>query len=150
MMTDGEIRASYRQAKYPKEQIKILAQLTDRPVADIKRICGVGGAKKDVREERKKFGWTEEDIEFLRANPQLSHAQVERAIGKHRQAVYVMRNKLGLKYDNKQRNWTPEEAEFVIQGHLNGIKHTVLAGYIGKSRQSVSSYIYELKKKGKL
>lgn len=149
-MTDGEIRASYRQAKYPKEQIKILAQLTDRPVAEIKRICGVGGGKRDVREERKKFGWTEEDIEFLRANPQLSHAEVERAIGKHRNAVYVMRNKLGLDYKVKKRNWTPEEAEFVIQGHLNGIKHTVLAGYIGKSRQSVSSYIYELKKKGKL
>ena len=48
-MTDEEIRTSYRQAKYPKQQIKILSELTLKTRQEICDILGIdskGAAKK--------------------------------------------------------------------------------------------------------
>ena len=42
-MTDEEIRTSYRQAKYPKEQIKILSELTLKTRQEICDILGIDG-----------------------------------------------------------------------------------------------------------
>lgn len=41
-MTDEEIRTSYRDAKYPKQQIKILCELTLKSKEEICRIIGEG------------------------------------------------------------------------------------------------------------
>lgn len=41
-MTDEEIRISYRDAKYPKQQIKILCELTLKSKEEICRIIGEG------------------------------------------------------------------------------------------------------------
>ena len=66
-MTDGEIRASYRQAKYPTEQIKILAQLTTKSVAEIKKICGVRLNRADVIEAERTVHtpWEKDETQIL-------------------------------------------------------------------------------------
>lgn len=69
-MTDGEIRASYRQAKYPKDQIKILAQLNDKSINDIKVVLGLSADKRPEAKEkqhcRSKYNkWKTEEIDRL-------------------------------------------------------------------------------------
>lgn len=44
-MTDEEIRISYRDAKYPKQQIKILCELTLKSKAEICEIIGLDSKK---------------------------------------------------------------------------------------------------------
>ena len=59
-MSDDEIRTSYRQAKDPVKQIKILAQLNCCSVQDIKEI--IKGTKLTTEEPKQKRKYTRRNI----------------------------------------------------------------------------------------
>ena len=76
-MTDGEIRASYRQAKYPNQQIKILSQLTNKSIADIKIICGVMSAEEThvPKKRNQHIAWTQNEVKKLIKAHKYGYAQ---------------------------------------------------------------------------
>lgn len=145
-MTDGEIRASYRQAKYPEEQIKILSQLTTKSIAEIKEICGLKVDKKDGRY----WGWTDDDIEYLKANYHLPDREIGKVLNKNAQAVRNKRQKLGLPGCGEKARWTPAEIAFVINGYNYGMKQKDMAKYIGRSTECIAAKIHQLKVKKQL
>lgn len=52
-MTEEEIRRNYHQAKYPQQQVRILADWNTCPVKDIKRILGLPLTKRDEEVKRR-------------------------------------------------------------------------------------------------
>ena len=153
-MTDGEIRASYRQSKYPKEQIKILAQLTDRPVADIKRICGLKVSKSDEVEQRCESKawtrWSEEDIAFMKNNPHLSYRELSEALGRKIAAVKAMRQYIGLPPIKPLRTWTHDDEDMLIKLYKEGKQYVEIAELMGRTKLSISGKLDRLKYAGRL
>ena len=144
-MTDGEIRASYRQAKYPREQIQILAQLTCKSVSEIKQICGI-----EDMPRRKKWGWSKEDVEFVKANTNLTNRQVADALNKDINHVRALRKKLKLSNVRIRRIWTEQEIEFIVNARKNGLNYDDIAKYLERPVASVYAKTYELRQKGRL
>lgn len=66
IMTDEEIRKSYLTAKYPEEQIQILAELTDRDSDEIRAIIA-GESSENLRRKPMIVGvaWSDEEAAYL-------------------------------------------------------------------------------------
>lgn len=89
MMTDGEIRTSYRQAKNQKAQIKILAELNACSVAEICDILGVEPPKRTGGRKYLPHKWTDEDLRILynMLRSGYSYTDIGRVIGVSKVAV---------------------------------------------------------------
>lgn len=90
-MTEGEIRASYRQAKDQKEQIKILSELN---ACSVDRICEVLGIEAPRRKNTVKYlphKWTDEDIRILynMLRSGYGYAEIGEIIGVSKTAVMM-------------------------------------------------------------
>lgn len=98
MMTDGEIRTSYRQAKDQKEQIKILSELN---ACSVDRICEILGIEVPRRKNTVKYlphKWTDEDIRILynMLRSGYGYAEIGEIIGVSKTAVMLkMREQWG-------------------------------------------------------
>ena len=149
-MTEGEIRASYRQAKYPKQQIRILSQLTNKSIADIKRICGLKVNKSDEAAIGMRGTWSKEEIEYLKANHHLSTKELASRLGKTIDMIAYKRRSLKLPKKKKGVKWTPEDVAFLINAVNDGTGYKDIAKYLGRSPESVASEMYQLKIKGRL
>lgn len=143
-MTDGEIRASYRQAKYPDEQIKILAQLTGKSVREIKKIIGLPVKDETIKHSR----WTEEEEKFLKDNINLSDKKIGKILGRSKAAVEKKRN--SLKIVKRTHTWSEEEINKLCRAYNSGVSVKKISELLGKSKESVYSKIYQLKYKGVL
>ena len=62
-MTEEQIKLSYKQAKDPKRQRSILAQLNSVPVIIIDKIIGL--TDRDIKLHNKNNRWTKEEKEML-------------------------------------------------------------------------------------
>ena len=81
-MTDEEIIESYRRAKYPDRQIRIISELTLRPKADIIKV--LEGAGFMVSADNKTHGWSKKQEETLMAAKAQgkSYREIAKIIGK--------------------------------------------------------------------
>lgn len=146
-MSEEQIRMLYREAADKEKQVVILCQLTDRPK---KEICGILGIP--FNDKKSGYGWTEEQLEFLKANiGKMTDAEIGKNISKSTGAVKNMRHKIGGKAPvYPSARWSEEETDFLRKAYKNGVSSRRIGQLLGKSKRAIESKIHELKVKGEL
>lgn len=144
-MSEEQIRILYREAADKEKQVVILCQLTDRPKKEICAILGI-----PYKEKSHTWGWTEEQVQFLKANKDtMNDTELGKIFQKSPGAVKQMRLKLTGKKQIPNR-WSDEDIEFLRKAYKNGIGKKRIGQYLGRTTKAITAKIYELKAKGEI
>ena len=144
-MSEEQIRILYREAADKEKQVVILCQLTNRPKKEICAILGI-----PYKEKNHTWGWTEEQLQFLKANiDTMNDAELGKIFQKAPGTVKQMRLKLTGKKRIPNR-WSDEDIEFLRKAYKNGIGKKRIGQYLGRTPKAITAKIYELKAKGEI
>ena len=121
MMTEEEIRTSFREARYPKRQLHILAELNLVSVEKIERIVGYS-PKPRTRHYNTKWALRKEDEDAIVAlwKEDATIAQIAARVGIPTHAVNY--------FKEKHRDLCPHRSHRLTEEQLDEIKHRHLAG----------------------
>ena len=92
-----------------------------------------------------KIGWTKEEIEFLKENRELSHAEAGFQLLRSEASVRNKRSELGL-LSLKRRAWTYEE-RCILRQYYHAEGEKIMSRLPGRSWQAIKSQVLYLRKR---
>lgn len=145
MMTEEEIRTSYREARYPTKQIQILAELNLVSAEEIKRIVGYI-PKKRTRRYNTKWALRQEDEDAIVAlwREGATIAQIAARVGIPTHAVDYFKEKHRDLCPHRSHRLSGEQYEEIKRRHLNGDDAWRIANAVGINLSTVYNYIKKI------
>ena len=140
-MTHEQIRTLYREAAYPQEEIKILAELNGTTVNTIKQIVdGVDVLNALDLYKLGKTSWKPEDIELLLKmhSENAPYNQIANRLGKSCVSIRYFIHLHPELFKSRRRRIDAEEREKICTLFKNGKSVRVISEILGRSNTLVS------------